>query len=43
MDYARLYWQRDRVTRQMLNGGGSGKVQVIRQAWNGIRRSGIPP
>lgn len=38
LDYARRYWQRDRVTRQMLNGGsGSGKVQVIRQAWNGIR------
>jgi len=43
LDYARRYWQRDRVTRQMLNGGsghgnsGHRKVQVVRQAWNGIR------
>lgn len=38
LDYARRYWQRDRVTRQMLASGAvNGKVQVIRQAWNGIR------
>ncbi|MGK9052983.1 helix-turn-helix transcriptional regulator [Neorhizobium petrolearium] len=38
LDYARRYWQRDRVTRQMLNGGPAHrKVQVVRQAWNGIR------
>ncbi|MFB9948749.1 helix-turn-helix transcriptional regulator [Rhizobium puerariae] len=38
LDYAHRYWQRDRVTRQVLNGGsGHPKVQVVRQAWNGIR------
>lgn len=38
LDYAHRYWQRDMVTRQMLNAGASrGKVQVARQAWNGIR------
>ncbi|WP_172717068.1 MULTISPECIES: helix-turn-helix transcriptional regulator [Neorhizobium] len=38
LDYARRYWQRDQVTRQMLNGApGLAKVQVVRQAWNGIR------
>jgi DNA-binding CsgD family transcriptional regulator len=37
LDYARRYWRRDRVTRQMLASrmGGS-PVRVVRQAWNGI-------
>ncbi|MBP1845804.1 DNA-binding CsgD family transcriptional regulator [Rhizobium petrolearium] len=38
LDYARRYWQRDRVTRQMLSAVSTPrKVQVVRQAWNGIR------
>jgi DNA-binding CsgD family transcriptional regulator len=37
LDYARRYWQRDRVTRQMLaTNGTQHSLRVIRQAWNGI-------
>lgn len=37
IDYARRYWRRDRMTRQMLaSRGQTGPVQVVRQAWNGI-------
>lgn len=38
LDYAQRYWQRDLVTRQMLHAATQqGRVQVLRQAWNGIR------
>ncbi|SMC87349.1 helix-turn-helix transcriptional regulator [Rhizobium sp. RU36D] len=38
LDYARRYWQRDLATRQLLQATHPpGRVQVLRQAWNGIR------
>lgn len=37
LDYARRYWHRDRITRQMLSAGGTPRsLHVVRQAWNGI-------
>lgn len=37
LDYARRYWQRDRITRQMLSTHrDQSPVHVVRQAWNGI-------
>lgn len=37
LDYASNYWQRDNVTRKVLNGGArNGGIHIARQAWNGI-------
>ena len=37
LDYAQRYWQRDRVTQQVLaSGGDAHAVHVVRQAWNTI-------
>jgi len=37
LDYAQRYWQRDRITQQMLaSDGDAHAVHVVRQAWNTI-------